>query len=84
MSKEIDVTDLPESQLKKSSTYLKYHGEFGTCLKCKEMTNVLYPCCDSNTFFEGAIESSDNLWTLIEEELGQSAEAQAYNQEDDQ
>lgn len=71
----VDVTELPETQLKKSPTWLKTVDQSGTCARCGEHTSLLDPCCGVGVYFEGGLESYEDLWSEIEEELSEQAEA---------
>jgi hypothetical protein len=69
----INVEDLPEEQLKKSKTWLRYVDAFGSCTACGEHCSLLDPCCGSPVWFEGGTESFDSLWEQIEDELKDAA-----------
>lgn len=79
----VDVTELPESILKKSPTWLRYADECGRCHRCHEMTGLLDPCCGASVDFEGGTKNWEDLWNQIEEELCEQAEAQYYDQEEE-
>jgi hypothetical protein len=79
MTKRTDVWDLPEAQLKKSSTWIKHADDFGMCTRCKEHIEVLGYCCTGVTYFEGGTIDSDGLWQEIEAELEELAASQAYD-----
>lgn len=70
----IDVVDLPKEQLMKSATYLRYVDATGMCMRCKEWTGVLDPCCSATVSFEGGFLNSDDLWNQIDDELKKLAE----------
>lgn len=78
----IEVTELPESELNKSYTYMFYKDKHGRCTKCFEMTSLLDSCCGAQVDFEGYSFSMDELWEQIEEDLKQVAKNQAYDQKE--
>ena len=75
-------SELPESQLKKSPTWVKYADEFGTCSGCGEHSGVLEYCCGDRVHFEGGTMDSEELWNEIEAELSEQAEAQIYDHDE--
>lgn len=75
--KNIDVTELPESELEKSSTYRELKDDSGICRRCKEHTSVLYSCCGAPVHYNGGNVDPDYAWDLIEQELEQEAKDHA-------
>ena len=69
MKSDIPVNEWSEHDLKRSSTWIKFKDAQGRCLACGEMTDVLCPCCGEKTTFEGSVESADDLWETIENEV---------------
>lgn len=65
----INVTDLPEEQLKKSKIYQKYAAITGKCSICQEDRAALSPCCGGPIHFNGVSVYPEELWCQIEDEL---------------
>lgn len=78
----IDVTELPESQLKKSKTWRENVDQFGRCSRCGEMASLLDPCCGAGLHFEGGNSHYEDLWSDIEFELQEIAEADYESREE--
>lgn len=57
-------------KLTDSKTYRSMADAIGICSSCKEHTSVLSPCCGDLVYFEGGMESADDLVSDISYELG--------------
>lgn len=69
MSKYIDITEFPVSELRKSKTYCDSIDECGQCSKCYEWCGLLDPCCSASVYYQGSTSSYEDLWQAIEDEL---------------
>lgn len=76
---DYDVQDLPDTELKKSPTWVNNVDQCGNCTKCGEHASLLDYCCSGMFHFEGGVSSSQDLWSDIEYELKEQAEAKAYD-----